>query len=180
MRTTHGRLGVMASLPMLLGLGACGENACGEVDYEWPAMTLVAREGMAVLEIEDDEVLFEGVPFEGSVTIFPIKILTVTGPGSMILNSAGHKLSYVFDDRGTMEVSVGEPGSQVGTMEESDGVVTFTATMGGTEVSDAVIRFTVTARGEEVEFDGRRARLADGAKRVVFTKDGDIEVSDRE
>ena len=41
------------------------------------------------------------------------------------------------------------------------------------------LRFVVTWNGEEVEFDGRRALLADGPKRAVFTKDG-VEVNDRD
>ena len=168
MTTTHRRLGVMVSLSILLGLASCGE-----VDYEWPAMTLVAREGTAVLEIEDDEVLFEGVPFAGTVTIFPIEILTVTGPGSIVRSWAGHKLSYVFDDRGTMEVSVSDYDG------ESADFFNSTHTFGGEKV-EGELRFTVTGGGEEVEFDGRRARLADGAKRAVFTKDGGLEVSDLE
>jgi len=158
----------MVSLSILLGLASCVE-----VDYEWPAMTLVAREGMAVLEIEDDEVLFEGVPFAGTVTIFPIEtIIRFLGPGSIVMSSAGHRLSYVFDRRGTMEVSV----------SDDDGGMTgmsFTVTLGGERV-EGELRFIITGGGEEVEFEGRRARLADGAKRIVFTKDGDIEVSDRE
>ncbi len=114
-------------------------------------MTLVAREGMAVLEIEDDEVLFEGVPFEGTVPIVtaPMGMSTV-GTATKEWTVAGRKVSLVVDKHGTMEVSVGE------------------------------LRFTVTRGGEEVEFGGRRARLAGGAKRAVFTKDGDIEISDRE
>ena len=164
----------MLSLPMLLGLGGCGDAdhvhdtdaadgvmkwtaADGVMKWtlegqDWlPAMTLVAREGIAVLEIEDDEVLFEGVPFEGTVPI----VTTPTGmravdTATMEWTIAGRKVSLVLDNHGTMEVSVGE------------------------------LRFTVTRGGEELEFDGRRARLADGAKRAVFTKDDDIEVSDRE
>ena len=41
---------------------------------------------MAVLEIDDDEVLFEGVPFEGTVMIFPLESfpVTFTGPANSI------------------------------------------------------------------------------------------------
>ncbi len=146
MRATHRRLGFTVSLSILLGLASCGE-----VDYEWPAMTLVAREGMAVLEIEDDEVLFEGVPFAGTVPI----VTTPTGmravdTATMEWTIAGRKVSLVLDNHGTMEVSVGE------------------------------LKFTVTRGGEEVEFGGRRANLAGGATRAVFTKDGGVEVSERE
>ena len=142
MRATHRRLGFTVSLSILLGLASCGE-----VDYEWPAMTLVAREGMAVLEIEDDEVLFEGVPFEGTVPI----MMAGSGSGSMNWSLDGRPVSIAWDEpSGTMEISVGE------------------------------LRFTVTRNGEEVVFNGHRARLADGAKRAVFTQDGGVEVSDRE
>ena len=41
-------------------------------------------------------------------------------------------------------------------------------------------RCTLARGAEEVEFDGRRANLAGGAKRAVFTKLGGLEVSDRE
>ena len=153
MKTTCARLCVVGSLSILLALASCGEAGDdGSItvdanDSPWPPSTLVAREGMAVLEIEDDEVLFEGVPFEGTVPI----VMASSGSGSMNWSMDGRQVSIVWDEpRGTMEISVGE------------------------------LRFTVTRNGEEVEFDGRRARLADGAKRAVFTKDGGVEVNDRE
>ena len=176
MRTTRGRLGVMGSLPMLLGLGACGEAGNAHHTWDmavWHAATLGEREGVAVLKINDDEVLFEGVPFEGTVQFVPGSVAFV---GSVTIGSsvAGRRVFLVVDDpRGTVEVSVGgEPRSVLilnGEEVEFDG-----------EVPLVELRFVVARGGEEVEFDGRRARLADGAKRAVFTKDGGVEVSDRE
>ena len=98
----------MVCLPILLGFASCGEPSR---PFVGPEMTLVAREGVAVLEIDDDEVLFEGVPFAGTVRIFPIDMITMKGPGTILRSNGGRKLSYAFDDRGTMIVSVGEPGS---------------------------------------------------------------------
>ena len=131
MTTTLRRLGVMVSLSILPGLASCGEVDQHEVDrhYEGPAVTLVAREGMAVLEIQDDEVLFEGLPFEGTVTIFPIETVTVTGPANIVKSSAGRKLSYVFDDRGTMEVSVSDDDGGMADFSN------FTVTLGGEKSS---------------------------------------------
>ncbi len=157
MRATHRRL-VAAFLPVLLGLGACGEDLPvvkirdGKVTVDgkavpvWPKMTVVAREGTAVLEIKDDEVFFQGVSFEGTARIVIPTMIGVTEANLGYL-----KQSFVFDEaRETMQVSVGE------------------------------LRFTFTRDGEWVEFDGRRADLSGGAKRAVFTKDGGLEVSDQE
>ena len=155
MKATRRRPGITVSLPMLLALGGCDD---ADQDHSWsvdvnaedmfllPAMTFSARDGIAVLAVNDDEVVFESVPYKGSATF--TKALTNSDVETTVKEG---NVSYSADaSNETIVVSIGEH------------------------------RCTLTRGAEAVEFDGRRADLAGGAKRAVFTKEGGLEVSDRE
>ena len=96
------------------------------------------------------DVRFEGVPFEGTVPLIEGFANLHTSGDGRIEKTVAGRIVSLDYDGETMEVAVGE------------------------------LRFTLIRRGEELEFGGRRARLVDGAKRVVFATDGTVEVTDRE
>ena len=155
MKTTPKRALAITLVPFSLALGACGEPDAahagtlseGSVEFEaWPAATLTARGGVAVLELDDDLVIFDGVPFEGTIPIDPLLMQEATA-AALDLKLGGHDVSFIYDEKhDTMVISTGE------------------------------LRFTVARSDEEVEYAGRRARLGGGAKQAVFRQGGGVEV----
>ena len=169
MSTVRRCLGALVSINVILGLCGCGEGTEPWDMAMWHAARLVAQEGTATLEINGDLVVFEGVPFEGSIAIVP-EYLKFSGSGTYTGGTLTTEEQEAIVD-GRMSPSM---------IPERAVSLVMNAPRGTIEISMGELRFVVTRRGEEVEFGGRRTRLTEGAKRVVFTSAGGVEVSDRE
>jgi hypothetical protein len=157
MKTNPRRALAITLVPLSLALGACGESNpvhAGMMSEDivepepWPAAILTSRHGIAVLEVDDDFVIFEGVPFEGSVPLDP-GLLQAATDSAVDLRLGGHDVSFVYD-----------PGN--------DSMV----------ISTGGLHFTVARTAEEVEYAGGRARLGGGSKQAHFKQGGGVEVHD--
>ena len=108
----------------------------------------------------DDEVVLESVPFKGTI---------------MLLGEGG---GVKIKARGFVSNQTRRDHVVLGKLVRGVEVSMRGVTSGTLVISIGEKIVTLSQDCEQVEFDGHRARLEGGAKRVVFARDGTVEVSD--
>ena len=100
-----------SSVALALSVAACGDS--GGSDYSdslaaaFGDSRIESSEGMALLWIRDDQVLFEEVPFEETVLLVGLEMIATTGQSRFVSNGA--TVNYGYDsETGIMQVSSGD------------------------------------------------------------------------